>query len=220
MILSIVHARLLHFYPPKLLPLTLNCYYPKAPTDDFRGLCPPAIYLDTPGLASDVSCTGEISPRHAGGNDGFSHLYSRFVLEGHIIRPVTIEIGAPVCKFCTTLSLTTHVSPSNTVSWLVTQKRTFELTRTWMAKRVTHRRHTSAANIKRKRVTNYEEIQCSNSKSSSEDNIHTMWTDESKNFGLRVKIEGRTILINEAEFMPRNRRLEPPANYNIHIQGV
>lgn len=89
-----------------------------------------------------------------------------------------------------------------------------------MAKRVTRRRHTAAANIKRKRVANYDEIQCSNSKSSCEDNIHTMWTDESKNFGLRVKIEGRTILTNEAEFMPRNRRLEPPASYNIHIQGV
>lgn len=88
-----------------------------------------------------------------------------------------------------------------------------------MAKRVTRRRRTAAADIKRKRGAN-DEIQCSNSKSSSEDNIHTMWTDGSKNFGLRVKIEGRTSLLNEAEFMPRNRRLEPPASYNIHIQGV
>lgn len=216
MILSIVHARLLHFYPPKLLPLTLNCCCPQ---DDFRGLCPPATYLDTPGLASDVSCTGEINPIHSARNDGFSHLYSRFVLEGHIIRPVTIELGEPVCKFCTTLSLLTHVSPSNTVSWLVTQKRTFELTRAWMAKRVTRRRRTAAADTKSKRGAN-DEIQCSNSKSSSEDNIHTMWTDESKNFGLRVKIEGRTSLLNEAEFMPQNLRLEPPASYRIHIQGV
>lgn len=216
MILSIVHARLLHFYPPKLLALTLNCYCPQ---DDFRGLCPPATYLDTPGLASNVSCTGEINPIHAARNNGFSHLYSRFVLEGHIIRPVTIEFGEPVCKFCTTLSLLTHVSPSDSVSWLVTQKQIFELTRAWMAKRVTRRRRTAAPNTKRKRGAN-DEIQCLNSKSSSPDNIHTMWTDESKNFGLRVKIEGRTSLLNEAEFMPQNCRLEPPASYNIHIQGV
>lgn len=214
MILSIVHARLLHFYPPKLLPLTLNCY---SPQHGFL-LCPPATYLDTPGLASDVSCTGEINPILAARNDGFSHLYSRFVLEGHIL-PVTIESGEPVCKFCTTLSLLTHISPSNTVSWLVTQKRAVELTRAWLAKRVTRQRRTAAADTKRKRGAN-DEIQCSNIKSSSEDNTHTIWTDESKNLGLRVKIEGSTSLLNEAEFIPRNRRLEPPASYKIHIQGV
>lgn len=216
MILSIVHARLLHFYPPKLLPLTLNCY---SPQHGFRVLFPPATYLDTPGLASDVSCTGEINPILAARNDGFSHLYSRFVLEGHILRPVTIESGEPVCKFCTTLSLLTHISPSNTVSWLVTQKRAVELTRAWLAKRVTRRRRTAAADTKRKRGAN-DEIQCSNIKSSSEDNTHTIWTDESKNLGLRVKIEGNTSLLNEAEFIPRNRRLKPPASYKIHIQGV
>lgn len=219
MVLTIVHARLLHFYPPKSLPLTLNCYYPKAPTDVRRCLCAPATYLDTPGLASDVSYTGGISPRHAARNGGFSQLYSRFVLGGHIIRPVTIEYDKPACKLCATLSLSTHVSSSNTVSWLVTRKRTFEQTKAWMARRVTRRRHTVAADIKSKRDAN-DEIQCSNSRSSSEDNIHTMWTDESKNFGLRVKIEGRTSRPNETELMPQSRSLEPPASFNIHIQGV
>lgn len=218
MIRSIVHARLLHFYPPKLLPLTLtlNCY---CPPHDFRVLCPPATYLDTPGLASDVSCTGEINPIPTARKDGYSHFYSRFVLEEHLIKPLTIDFGGPVCKFCTTLSLLTHVSPSSSVSWLVTQKRTIELTRAWMARRLIRQGRTAAAAIKRKRGAN-DEMQCSNIKSSSEDNTHTIWTDDSKNFGLMVKIEGSTSLLDEAEFMPRNRRLEPPASYTIHIQGV
>lgn len=216
MIRSIIHARLLHFYPPKLLPLTLNFYCPQ---HDFRVLCAPATYLDIPGLDSDVNCTGEINPILAARNDGFSHLYSRFALEEHLIRPLTIEFGEPVCKFCTSLSLVTHSSPYNSVSWLVTQKRTVELTRAWMAKHLIRQRRTAAAAIKRKRGAN-DEIQCSNIKSSSEDNTHTFWADESKNFGLRVKIEDSTSLLDEAEFMPRNRRLEPPASYTIHIQGV
>lgn len=212
MILSIVHARLLHFYPPKFLPLTLNC---SCPQDDFRGLWPPATYVDTPGLASDVSCTGETNPILAPRNNGFSHLYSRFALESS--RPVTIELGEPVCKFCTSLSLITHNSPSDTVSWLVTQKRTFELTRAWMGERVNGRRRTAAVGSKRKRGANVK-VQCSDGKSSSEDSIYTMWTDDSKNFGLRVKIEGS--LLNGAEFIPRNRRFEPPVIYKIYIQGV
>lgn len=217
MIFSIVHARLLHFYPPKSLPLTLQCYYFKAYVDEFRGLCPPATYLDTPGLASDVSYTGEISPNHAVRDNGFSQLYSRFVLKD-ITRPVNIDLGESVCKFCTTLSLSTNVSPSNTVSWLVIRKRTFELTRAWMAMRVSRRRRTAATDIKRKRDSN-DEIQCLNNKSSSEDNIYTMWTDESKNFGLRVKIEGRVGLLTEEELTRLNRD-KPPARYNIHIRGV
>lgn len=84
---------------------------------------------------------------------------------------------------------------------------------------MTPRRRTAAGDIECKRGAK-DEIQCSDSKSSSEDNIHTMWTDGNKNFGLRVKIEGRTSLLDEAEIMPRNRRLEPPASYNIQIQGV
>lgn len=212
MISGIVQARLLHFYPPKSLPLTLKCYYPKAPMDHFRALCPPATYLDTVGLATDVCYAGEISPRHAAINDGFRHLYSRFVLNKPLIRPITIEFAEYVCKFCTTLSLLTHVSPSSTVSWLVTQNRTFELTRAWMAKRVTRRHHAVAAEIERKPNANHG-IKCSNSKFSSEVNIHTMWTDENKNFGLRVRIENCTGPLNEREFMPS-------ASYNIHIQGM
>lgn len=212
MILSIVHARLLHFYPPNSLPLTLNCYHPAAPRDAFRGLCPPATYLDTPGLAS------ESSPRQAARNDGFSLLYSHFVLEGQTIRPVNMDSDELFFQICTTLSLSTHITPSNTVSWLVTQKRTLRLRRAWLAKCAT-RRLPTATSDKSKRDGN-DEIQCSNSGSSSEDDIHTLWTDESKNFGLRVKIEDRTLAMSSADYRANIHGLVQATSYDMHIQGV
>lgn len=218
MILSIVHARLLGFYPPKSLPLTLNCCHPAAPMDIYRGLRPPATYLDTPGLASDIGCTSESSPRDAARNDGFSLLYSNFLLQGQTIRPVHMDSDEPFFQLCTNLSLLTHVSPSNTVSWLVTRKRTTRLMRAWLAKCAIHRLHTASAD-KRKRDAN-DEIQCSNSRSSSEDNIHTMWTDESKNFGLRVKIEDRTLALGSADSRAKIHGVEQAASYDMHIQGA
>lgn len=86
-----------------------------------------------------------------------------------------------------------------------------------MSERVNDRRRNASVGTKRKRGAN-DKVQCSDSKSSSEDSIHTIWTDDSKNFGLRVKIEGR--LLNGAEFIPRNRRFEPPVIFKIYIQGV
>lgn len=217
MILSIVHARLLQFYPPKNLPLTLNCCHPAALMDTFRGLCPPATYIDTPGLASDISCTSESNSRHAAWNDGSSLLYSHFVLQGQNIRPVHMDSDEPFFQFCTTLSLSTHVSLSNTVSWLVTRKRTKRLMRAWLAKCATRRLHSAAADKGKQDAS--DEIQCSNSRSSSEDNIHTMWTDQSENFGLRIRIEDRTLAERSADYRANIHGVEQAASYDMHIQG-
>lgn len=121
-------------------------------------------------------------------------------------------------QLCTTLSLSIIVSPSATVSWLVTRKRTLRLRRAWLAKCATRRLHTAASD-KSKRDAN-DEIQCSNSGSSSEDDIHTLWTDESKNFGLRVKIEDRTLAMSSADYRANIHGLEQAASYDMHIQGV
>lgn len=110
-----------------------------------------------------------------------------------------MDSDEPFFQLCTNLSLSTHVSPSNTVSWMVTRKRTSRLMRDWLAKCATRQLH---------------------SQSSSEDDIHTIWTDQNKNFGLRVKVEDRRLALGSADSWVNIYGVEQAANYDMHIKGV
>lgn len=65
-----------------------------------------------------------------------------------------------------------------------------------------------------------DEEQCSNSLSSSENGIHTLWTDESKNFGLRVKIEDCKLATSSANYRANTHGLVQAASHDMHIKGV
>lgn len=211
----IIDARMVRFLPPEHLHITLRCSQPFESPAVFQF----GNYLGTPGL-SDILENDSSSPRpnpeSTAGNAGFGSLYSRFEPTGkdgercQVSTGIQIDGSEPFSQLIMSLWFMKKLTCKKWAQWFVQRKKNIRLMKDWLVQ--------SAFSIKAPgnshfRGSGYEK------QASIFDGLEpmrTIWTDESRNIGLKVWVEDLTVSIP----IGRCRGEDDSLRFKIHLEGM
>lgn len=211
----IIHTRLLQAVSPKDYSLRLRCHHPAADSTKSNESYD---YLGTPGLGAAAHARASPSNDNTA-KSGPGVLYSRFgpaqrdEQKCNVGRVINMDEHELFSQLCTSLTLIKTVQNGRVY---VQKKSTFRLFRDWLARCASHSNDfiRDGVCVERIQVTSQE---CSLSSSELD---RTIWTDQSQNVGLRVRVHDRKSSMEEQHGQLQNTDKDQPVSYDLEIEGM
>lgn len=209
----IIHTRLLQAVTSRDYSLQLRCHHPAADyTNEFYD------YLGTPGLGAAAHARALPSNDDAA-KSGLGGLYSRFgpaqrdEQKCNAGRVINMDEHELFSQLCTSLTLIKTVRYGRVY---VQKKRTFRLFRDWLARCASH----SNDSIRHGVCVEWNQVTSQECSLSSSELDHTIWTDQSQNVGLRVRVHDSKSSAEEQHGPLQDADKDQPVSYDLDIEEL